>query len=114
VSSHRTSSGRAGGAPAPGGSPQRDDPSRSTTPQRDEASTEVPAQQGTAETPYRDLKMPHERDESSRGEPEAARDPNGTRAVTRQGAKDVQSGQQDTDCYNANAPRYKAHEGEGP
>ena len=114
MSSDRTSSSRADGDPAPGGSPQRNDPSRSTTPQRDEATTEVPAHPGRAEAPYRDLKMPHERDESSSGEPQPAQDPNGTRAVTRQGAKDVQSGQQDTDCYNANAPRYKAREGEGP
>ncbi|HSV18296.1 MAG TPA: hypothetical protein VLR71_07785 [Casimicrobiaceae bacterium] len=93
------------------GTPARDDPARSTTPQRDEALGTVPQRQPAPDAQYGDMKLPHERDESSAGEPDAVRDVNGTRAVTRQGAKDVQSGQQDTDCYNANAPRYDKREG---
>jgi len=100
-----------GGSAAPHGTPDRSDPQRSTTPQRDEHSTTVPAQRSAGEPGYGDMKLPHERDESATGEPEATGDRHGTRAVTRQGAQDVQNGQQDTDCYNANAPRYKSREG---
>ena len=99
-------------APATGApSPERHDPARATTPQRDDALGTVPQRQQAPETQYGDMKLPHERDESSAGEPDAVRDANGTRAVTRQGATDVQSGQQDTDCYNANAPRYDKRQG---
>jgi hypothetical protein len=89
------------------------DPRRSTTPQRDEAGTTIAAQDGGSETPYRNMKLPHERDESAAVEAHATRDPRGTRAVTRQGAQDVQSGQQDTDCYKASAPRYESRERKG-
>ena len=99
------------GDAAPNGTPDPTDPKRSTTPQRDEESGAVPARESEDGARYADMKLPHERDESSRGEPQATRDRDGTRAVTRQGAKDVQSGQQDTDCYNATAPRYNSREG---
>jgi hypothetical protein len=102
---------RAGGDAAPRGTPDRTDPQRSTTPQRDEQGGAVPAPAGEGATRYGDMKLPHERDESARGASEAAGDRDGTRAVTRQAAEDVASGQQDTDCYNANAPRYKSREG---
>jgi hypothetical protein len=100
-----------GGDAAPHGTPDRADPQRSTTPQRDEESGAVPERASEDGTRYADMTLPHERDESSRGERQATGDRDGARAVTRQGAKDLQSGQQDTDCYNANAPRYKSREG---
>jgi hypothetical protein len=98
---------RRGGA----GTGERHDPARATTPQRDEALGTAPQRQHDGEAQYDEMKLPHERDESSAGEPDAVGDRNGTRAVTRQGAKDVESGKQDTDCYNANAPRYDKREG---
>ena len=63
--------------------------------------------------PYSDLKLPHEHDESAATEA-AAGESNDTRAVTRQGAKDVQEGQQDTDCYSATDPRYRRRDGKAP
>lgn len=48
---------------------------------------------------YGRMKLPHERDESAHrpGEPNP---------VTQQGARDVEQGQTDTDCYDALGPRY--------
>ena len=109
MSERRTT--RTGGDAAPRGTPDRTDPQRSTTPQRDEQSGTVPAPAGESGTRYGDMKLPHERDESARDARKATGDGDGTRAVTRQAARDVESGQQDTDCYNANAPRYKSREG---
>ena len=104
-------------APAkPGGTPDASDAARATTPQRDDAKGTVPAQtQGEA---YGDLKLPHERDETGGGhatqDAQNREEPNGPRAVIRQGARDVEAGREDTDCYNANAPRYRKREGEAP
>ena len=103
--------GNDGGA-APHGTPDPKDAGRATTPQRDEASSTVPAQPGGRDAPYRDLKLPHERDET--GGAQSTQASESPRDVTRQGAADVQSGQQDTDCYNATAPRYKAREDKLP
>ena len=49
---------------------------------------------------YAKMKMPHERDESTQA---AAVPP---RPVTTQGARDVEEGKVDTDCYDATGPRY--------
>ena len=57
--------------------------------------------------------MPHEHDESAKLETDATHEADGARDVTRQAAQDVAAGQQDTDCYNAAAPRYKARERKG-
>lgn len=82
----------------------------STTPQRDEATGASATGQDER---YRDMKLPHERDESAT--PDAnAQDPRGDRAVVRQGARDVEAGREDTDCYNANSPRYRKREGKLP
>ena len=92
--------------------PSRQDHARSTTPQRDEATGTVPAT--SRDEAYGDLKLPHERDET--GDAQATQgsqdrqDPNGPRAVIRQGARDIEAGREDTDCYNANAPRYRKRE----
>ena len=91
-----------------------EDPARSTTPQRSEATGVVEGSAPARTEPYRNLKMPHERDESTAREKPGAHDVDGTRAVTRQAADDVQAGQQDTDRYNAAAPDYKARERKGP
>ena len=51
-----------------------------------------------------------QQDESAERDTSAERDEKGTRPVMRQGAADAQSGQQDTDCYKATAPRFdEAH-----
>jgi hypothetical protein len=60
------------------------------------------------DAPYRDLKLPHERDQSAERDTSGARE-GGVRPVIRQGAEDLASGQQDTDCYNATAPRHERH-----
>ena len=103
----------------PGGTPDARDPARDTTPQRDDAGSHVPASsQGER---YDDMKMPHERDESAAGDghratqdPQDRQDARGPRAVIRQGARDVEAGREDTDCYNAEDPRYRKREGEAP
>ena len=48
---------------------------------------------------YEKMKMPHERDEGT----QATGSPN---PVTTQGARDVEEGKVDTDCYAATGPRY--------
>lgn len=48
---------------------------------------------------YARMKMPHERDESTHA-------PNTPNPVTAQGARDVEQGKVDTDCYDAAGPRY--------
>lgn len=55
-------------APAPHGArtrdPATDDSRRNTTPAHDEATDTVPASH-PPQTPYKDMKMPHERDETA-------------------------------------------------
>lgn len=48
---------------------------------------------------YEKMKMPHERDESTQA-------PGTPNPVTKQGARDVEQGKVDTDCYDATGPRY--------
>jgi len=48
---------------------------------------------------YSRMKLPHERDQSAH----AAQPPN---PVTVEGARDVEQGKTDTDCYDATGPRY--------
>jgi hypothetical protein len=50
---------------------------------------------------YAKMKMPHERDESTQAAASGAPSP-----VTTQGARDVEEGKVDTDCYDATGPRY--------
>ena len=45
------------------------------------------------------MKLPHERDESAHA-------PGAPNPVTTQGARDVEQGKMDTDCYGAAGPRY--------
>ena len=90
--------------PDPGTGTRRTRANTSTTPQRDEATDTVPAESSAADAPYRDLKLPHERDESAERDASPERGPAG-RPVIRQAQADVESGQRDTDCYNAVAPR---------
>ncbi len=55
------------------------------------------AAKSTKPTP---LKLPHEKDES------AERDTQPARPEIRQGAADLEAGQQDTDCYTTAAPNF--------
>ena len=100
----------------PGGTPRGADPARDTTPQRDDARSYVPAKSKGER--YADMKLPHERDETAAGHGQHAtqdpQDPRGPRAVIRQGERDVEAGREDTDCYNAEDPRYRKREGEAP
>ena len=48
---------------------------------------------------YSNLKMPHERDESTHT-PDAPRD------VTEQAARDIETGKRDTDCYGATGENF--------
>jgi hypothetical protein len=48
---------------------------------------------------YQKMKLPHERDQS-------AQPPGAPNPVTAQGARDVEQGKTDTDCYDAAGPRY--------
>ena len=48
---------------------------------------------------YQKMKLPHERDESAPA-------PGAPNPVTTQGARDVEQGKMDTDCYGAAGPRY--------
>lgn len=104
----------------PGGTPKAADPARDTTPQRDDALSYVPAKSKGER--YADMKLPHERDETAAGDsaqraaqdPQDREDPRGPRAVIRQGQRDVEAGRADTDCYNAEDPRYRKREGEAP
>jgi hypothetical protein len=48
---------------------------------------------------YAKMQLPHERDESAH----PPREPN---PVTAQGARDVEQGKTDTDCYDAAGPRF--------
>ena len=48
---------------------------------------------------YARMKMPHERDESTHA-------PGAPNPVTAQGARDVEQGRADTDCYDAAGPRF--------
>jgi hypothetical protein len=54
---------------------------------------------------YARMKLPHERDES-------AHPPGAPNPVTKQGARDLQQGKTDTDCYDAAASRYERKEGD--
>lgn len=84
----------------------------STTPQRDEATGGAAAGQRSRDGDYAGMKLPHERDESA--EQDTGVEHGGPRRpVIEQAASDVESGQRDTDCYNANAPRYRKHERRG-
>ena len=94
------------GAPDPRGTAPDDPAARSTRPQRDEATDSVPANPPASGTPYAEQKLPHERDESAERDTSAERDAGGTRPIIQQGADDAQSSREDTDCYNATAPRY--------
>ena len=97
-------------AAQPARAPRDDAPSQSTTPQRDQATDTVPAASESRDPSYAEQKLPHERDESAERDTSAERDEKETRPVMRQGAADAQSGQQDTDCYKATAPRFdEAH-----
>jgi hypothetical protein len=78
----------------------------STTPQEDEASDSVPASE-PPHTPYEDMKLPHEQDESAVGEAREGHDPARTRRPMEQAHRDLVSGQEDTDCYDAVAPRFE-------
>jgi hypothetical protein len=102
-------------AAAPHGShtldPATSDPDRSTTPGHDEATAAVPASH-PPQTPDEDMKMPHERDESAGDEASQGRGPARTRRVMRQAHQDLADGQENTDCYDAVAPRYQAGEDE--
>jgi len=84
----------------------------STTPQRDEATGDAAAGRRSTDRDYAGMKLPHERDESGEQDASSVRGGN-ARPVIEQGASDVESGQRDTDCYNANAPRYRKHERRG-
>jgi hypothetical protein len=53
---------------------------------------------------YTTMKLPHERDES-------AHTPQPPNPVTTQGARDVEQGKTDTDCYDAVGARYDRKEG---
>jgi hypothetical protein len=92
-------------AARPGGKPRPDEANTSTTPQHQEMTDTVPASQ-PPDPPYHEMKLPHEQDESAVGEASAGRDPTRTRTPLEQAHADVTSGQQDTDCYDAVAPRY--------
>jgi len=52
---------------------------------------------------YQKMKLPHERDES-------AHPPVPPNPVMTQGARDVEQGKTDTDCYDAAGPRYDRKE----
>jgi hypothetical protein len=54
---------------------------------------------------YSNLRMPHERDESTH----APREPDD---VTKQALEDIESGKQETDCYGAAGGRFDRKEGE--
>ena len=84
----------------------------STTPQRDEATSGGAASERSPDRDYAGMKMPHERDESAEQDTSLEHGGSG-RPVIDQGATDVESGQRDTDCYNATAPRYRKHERRG-
>jgi hypothetical protein len=83
----------------------------STAPQRD-ATGAAAVGQRSPDRGAAGMKLPHERDESA--EQDTSIEHGGTgRPVIEQGASDLESGQRDTDCYNANAPRYRRHERRG-
>jgi hypothetical protein len=88
---------------------QPHEPDPGTTPQEDEATHSVPATQ-PPHTPYADLELPHERDDSAVGDARKGQDPVRTRRPIRQAHQDIVSGQEDTDCYDAVAPRFEADE----
>jgi hypothetical protein len=98
-------------APDPRGGAADDPAAPSTRPQRDEATDAVPAKQRPRDGSYAEQKLPHERDESAERDTSAERDAGGTRPIIQQGADDAQSDRQDTDCYNATAPRFDRRRG---
>lgn len=98
-------------AATPAGAPRPQEGNTSTTPERQDARGELPAQDGKRETPYRDMKLPHERDESAVGEAAAGKDAAHTRRPVEQAQRDLAQGRQDTDCYDAVAPRYDEQNG---
>jgi hypothetical protein len=98
-------------APDPRGTAPDEPAARSTRPQRDEATDAVPARQPERDGTYAEQKLPHERDESAERDTSAERDAGGTRPIIQQGAEDAQSERQDTDCYNATAPRFDRRKG---
>ncbi len=53
---------------------------------------------------YSNLKMPHERDESTQV-------PDEPRDVTEQAARDVETGKRDTDCYGATGEHFDDKQG---
>jgi hypothetical protein len=86
-------------------------PNPDTTPQEDEA-TGGAREPHDRRTPYRDMKLPHEQDESAAGQATEAPGPASARRPIRQAHDDVVSGKEDTDCYDAVAPRFEAGEGD--
>jgi hypothetical protein len=80
-----------------------------TTPQEEEA-TGVARAPKEGRTPYRDMKLPHEQDESAGGQATQAPGSASARRPIRQAHDDLVSGKQDTDCYDAVAPRFEAGE----
>ena len=98
-------------AATPAGKPRPEEGNPATTPQRDDARDEVPAKHTPPDPAYRQMKLPHEQDESAVGEAAAGSDPTRTRRPVEQAQRDVASGQQDTDCYDAVAPRYDEQDG---
>jgi hypothetical protein len=89
--------------------PPRTTAAQSTTPQRDGASGSAAASDRAAGGGYAGMKLPHERDESAERDPSLSQGGE-VRPVIDQAATDVESGQRDTDCYTANAPRYRKQE----
>ena len=97
--------GRGARAPEQGGKRAN----TATTPQRSQTS----GTESTRDADSRELELPHERDESAVGEASAGQDPARVRTPIAQGEKDLASGRQDTDCYNAADPRYRKAEARG-
>jgi len=98
-------------AATPAGKPRPEEGNPTTTPQHDDMREEVPVQDPPRDPAYRQMKLPHEQDESAVGESAAGRDPTRTRRPVEQAQKDIASGQQNTDCYDAAAPRYDKQNG---
>jgi hypothetical protein len=89
--------------------PPRTTAAQSTTPQRDEATGNAAVSGRAVDRDYAGMRLPHERDESAERDTGLSQGGEG-RAVIDQAATDVESGQRDTDCYTANAPRYRKQE----
>jgi hypothetical protein len=86
--------------------PPRTTAAQSTTPQRDDATGNAAASGRAVDGEYAGMKLPHERDERDPGLSQGGE----VRPAIEQAATDVESGQRDTDCYTANAARYRKPE----